>query len=181
MMEAARAEEKTEADRLPELERMATASEERAASVARELEVHLEALGAHRTASHQAELERARWRDRVEDLNRQIRSVQQDLAGMHSAADERARRRSEAEGRATAAFEILPGLKSAAENARAFLAQAEGESPEEEAELEEGARRLGLLDEARMEARLKTSTLEGNLELLGREAELLQSRMEEIR
>jgi len=181
MMESALAEEKKEADRLPELERLATAAEERAASVARELEIHLEALGAHRTASHSAELERARWRDRVEDLRRQLRSVEEDLAGLRSAADNRARRLAEAEGLATAAFEILPGLKSAAEGARVALVEAEGESPEEEAELEEGSRRLGLLDEARMEARLKTGTLEGNLELLAREAELLQSRMEEIR
>ena len=149
--------------------------------MAHELEIHLEALGAHRTASHQAELERARWRDRVEDLRRQLRSVEEDLAGLRSAADERARRLSEAEGLATAAFEILPGLTSAAGAARAALAEAEGESPEEEAELEEGSRRLGLLDEARMEARLKAGTLEGNLELLAREAELLQARMEEIR
>ena len=181
MMEAALAEEKMEADRLPKLERLATGAEERAASVARELEIHLEALGAHRTASHSAELERARWRDRVEDLRRQLRSVEEDLAGLRSAADQRARRLAEAEGLATAAFEILPGLKRAAENASAALVEAEGESPEEEAELDEGSRRLGLLDEARMEARLKTGTLEGNLELLAREAELLQARMEEIR
>jgi len=98
MMESALADEKTEADRLPELERLATVAEERAASVAHELEIHLEALGAHRTASHQAELERARWRDRVEDLRRQLRSVEEDLAGLRSAADERARRLSEAQG-----------------------------------------------------------------------------------
>ena len=181
MMEGARAEEKAQADRLPELERMATAAEEGAAAVARELEVHLEALGAHRTASHQAEMERARWRDRVEDLRRQLRSVEDDLAALRSAADERGRRLAEAEGLATAAFEILPGLQSGAAVARKALAEAEGESPEEEAELAQGAKRLGQLDEARMDARLKASTLEGNLELLAREAELLQARMEEIR
>jgi chromosome segregation protein len=181
MMETARAEEKLEADRLPELERTAAAAEEHAASVARELEIHIEALGAHRTASHQAELERARWRDRVDDVRRQLRSVDEDLAGLRSAADERARRVAEADGLSKAAFEILPGLKSVAGLARAALAEAEGESPEEEAEIAEGARRLGVLDDARMDARLKTGTLEGNLELLAREAELLQARMEEIR
>jgi len=72
MMEAAQAEEKREAERLPELERIATAAEEHAASLARELEIHMEALGAYRTASHQAELDRARWRDRVDDLQRQL-------------------------------------------------------------------------------------------------------------
>jgi chromosome segregation protein len=181
MMEAARAEEKLEAERLPELEQIATTAEDRAGSVSRELESHLEALGAHRTASHQAEIDRARWRDRVEDLRRQLRSVEEDLAGLRSAADDRARRLAEAEGLAVAAFEILPGLTSAAATARLALVEAEGETPEEEAELEEGASRLGVLDEARMDARLKTGTLEGNLELLAREAELLLARMEEIR
>jgi len=181
MMEAARAEEKREADRLPELERTATAAEEHAASLARELETHMEALGAYRTASHQAELDRARWRDRVDDLQRQLRSVGDDLARLRSAADQRATRVAEADGLATAALEILPGLKSSVDVARIALAEAEGESPEEEAEIAEGARHLGVLDEARMEARLKTGTLEGNLELFAREAELLQARMEEIR
>jgi chromosome segregation protein len=181
MMEAARTEEKVESDRLPELARLATAAEERAASVARDLEVHLEALGLHRTASHQSELDRARWRDRVDDLRRQLRSVEEDLAGLRFAADERATRVAEADGLATGALEILPGLRGAADVARTALVEAEGESPEEEAEIAEGARRLGTLDEARMEARLKTGTLAGNLELVAREAELLQARMEEIR
>jgi chromosome segregation protein len=181
MLEAARAEEKVESDRLPDLDRAAVAREEYAATVARELEAHLEALGAHRAASHQAELERARWRDRIEDLRRQLRSVEEDLAALSRAADERARRVAEAQGLATAAFEVLPGLKSSAELARVRLAEVEQESPEAEAEIAEGAQRLGALDEARMEARLKSGTLEGNLELVAREAELLQSRMEEIR
>ncbi|MDQ6878291.1 MAG: AAA family ATPase [Candidatus Dormibacteraeota bacterium] len=180
-LEAARAEEKVESDRLPELERAAASKDEHAASVARELEAHLEALGAHRAASHQAELERARWRDRVDDVRRQLRSVEEDVAARRRSADERATRVAEAEGLARAAVEILPRLKSAAEAARTSLAVAERESPEAEAEIAEGAQRLGALDEARMEARLKTSTLEGNVELVAREAELLQSRMEEIR
>jgi chromosome segregation protein len=181
MLEAARSEERLESDRLPELERMATEAEERSSSVARELEAHLEALGAHRAASHQAELERARWRDRIEDLRRQLASVDEDLAGLGRAADDRATRAAEAEGLAAAAHELLPGLKASIQVAKARLAEAEGESPEEEAELAEGAQRLGALDEARMEARLKAGTLEGNLELVAREAELLQARMEEIR
>jgi chromosome segregation protein len=181
MLQAALAEERQESDRLPELETSARAAEERAASLSSELEAHLEALGAHRSASHQAEMERARWRDRVEDLRRQLRSVEEDLSRLGKAADERATRVAEAEGLAQGALEMLPGLKSAAETARARLAAAESESPEEEAEIAEGAQRLGALDEARMEARLKAGTLEGNLELVAREAELLQARMEEIR
>jgi chromosome segregation protein len=181
MLEAAVADETLESTRLPELERTAIAAEERAASVARELETHLEALGAHRAASQQAELERARWRDRIEDLRRQLGSVEGDLARLTWAADEKATRLAEAEGLTTASFEVLPALTNAAEVARASLAEAELESPEEEAELAEGARRLGTLDEARLDARLKAGTLEGNLELVAREAELLQTRMEEIR
>src|SRR4029077_2811848 len=138
-------------------------------------------LGAHRSASHQAEMERARWRDRVEDLRRQVRSVEEDLSRLGKAADERATRVAEAEGLAQSAVEMLPGLRSAAETARATLAAAESESPEEEAEIAQGAQRLGALDEARMDARLKAGTLEGNLELVARESELLQARMEEIR
>jgi len=45
----------------------------------------------------------------------------------------------------------------------------------------EGARRLVALEEARIDARLKAGTLEGNLELVTREAELHAVRMEEIR
>jgi chromosome segregation protein len=45
----------------------------------------------------------------------------------------------------------------------------------------EGARRLVALEETRIDARLKVGTLEGNLELIAREAELLAARMEEIR
>jgi chromosome segregation protein len=181
MLEAAVADETLESKRLPELERTAIAAEERAASVARELETHLEALGAHRAASQQAELERARWRDRIEDLRRQLGSVEEDFARLTRAADEKATRVAEAEGLTTASFEVLPALTNAAEVARASLAEAELESPEEEAELAEGARRLGTLDEARLDARLKAGSLEGNLELVAREAELLQTRMEEIR
>jgi chromosome segregation protein len=181
MLQAALAEERQESDRLPELETGARVADERAASLSSELETHLEALGAHRSASHQAEMERARWRDRVEDLRRQLRSIEEDLSSLGKAADERATRVAEAEGLAQGALEMLPGLKSAAQTARAALAAAESESPEEEAEIAEGAQRLGALDEARMDARLKAGTLEGNLGLVARESELLQARMEEIR
>jgi chromosome segregation protein len=181
MLEAARSAEQLESRRLPELERLATAAEEDSASVARELEAHLEALGTHRATSQQAELERARWRDRIDDLRRQLRSVEEDLAGLRRAADERATRVAEADGSAIAALEVLPALKNGAEVARTTLAEAERESPEEEAEIAEGARRLGALEEDRIDARLKAATLEGNLELVAREGELLQARMEEIR
>ncbi len=70
---------------------------------------------------------------------------------------------------------------AAADASRATLSAAELESPEDEAEMAEGARRLVTLEEGRIDARLKAGTLEGNLELIAREAELLEARMEEIR
>ena len=65
--------------------------------------------------------------------------------------------------------------------ARASLEQAERESPEEEAELDETAKRLVAAEEARVDARLKVSTMEGGLGLHRREAELAQARMDELR
>ena len=181
MLQAAHSAERAEADRLSELEMVATAAEEHATAIGRRLEVHLEALGAHRAASHQAELERARWRDRIEDLRRQLRAVDEDLVTLRAASDARATRVAEAEGAAAVALEVLPGLTTAVAAARAALDEAERESPEEETEMAEGARRLGALEEARIDARLKAGSLEGNIELVAREAELLQARMDEIR
>jgi chromosome segregation protein len=181
MLHAARTAEKAEADKVGDLERVATAAEEHASAIGRLLEVHLEALGAHRSASHQAELERARWRDRIEDVRRQLRAVDEDLAGLRAASDVRATRAAEAEAAAAAALEVLPALTSAAASSRAALEEAERDNPEEEAEMAEGARRLGALEEARIDARLKAGSLEGNLELVARETELLQARMDEIR
>src|SRR5437762_12857268 len=45
----------------------------------------------------------------------------------------------------------------------------------------ESAKQLVALEEARIDARLRAGTLEGNLGLVAREAELLQARMDEIR
>jgi chromosome segregation protein len=90
-------------------------------------------------------------------------------------------RLAQAEAVAAAANESLPSLTEAADAARNALASAEQDSPEEEAEMAEGARRLVALEETRIDARLKAGTLEGNLELIARETELLQARMEEIR
>jgi chromosome segregation protein len=61
------------------------------------------------------------------------------------------------------------------------LSAAEHDSPEDEAEMAETARKLVALEEARIDARLRVGTFEGNLELIAREAELLQARMDEIR
>src|SRR5207237_7799912 len=75
----------------------------------------------------------------------------------------------------------LPQLRDAIEQSEARLAEVERESPDEEAELEEVAKRLVTAEEARVDARLRASTLQGNVGLLRREAELAASRMEEPR
>jgi chromosome segregation protein len=173
----ARAPSRIEGARLPELERIAAEADELATAMGRQLE----ALAAQRAALQQAEMERARWHDRRDDLDRQIAAVDEDLARQRLAAEERARRVADADSSAALAAEVLPRLKSEAEAAAVRLADAERESPGEEAEMAEGARRLVALEEARIDARLKAGTLEGNLELIAREAELLAARMEEIR
>jgi chromosome segregation protein len=100
---------------------------------------------------------------------------------LRASASERATRVANSESAAVAAAESLPALTAAAESARGALAAAELDSPEDDAEMAEGAKRLVALEEARIDARLKAGTLEGNVELIAREAELLQARMEEIR
>src|SRR5262249_8180722 len=67
------------------------------------------------------------------------------------------------------------------ESARTSLAEAELESPGEEAELAETAKRLVAAEEGRVDARLKISTLEGGRGLHQREAELAGARMAELR
>ncbi len=162
---------------MPELERQADKAEEVAAAKARELE----ALAAERAASQRAAVERSRWHDRKEDLERQVKAVEQDLVGIHLAVEERVRRVADADNAAIVAGESVPRLKNEAAGARARLADAERESPGEEEEMAAAARRLVALEEARIDARLKAGTLEGNLELITREAGLLAARMEEIR
>jgi chromosome segregation protein len=181
LLQSARATELAETEKLPELERLASTADEHVAILAKELESSLQAIGEGRAAAHHAELDRARWRDRIEDLRRQLAAVGEDLSRLHAAAEERSRRLALAEAAAAAGSESLPSLTAVADAARAALAAVEQDSPEDEAEMAEGARRLVALEEARLDARLKAGTLEGNAELLAREAELLQARMEEIR
>jgi chromosome segregation protein len=177
LLESARVAENAEAARIPELERGASEAEAEAVKRIRELDE----LAALRSAAQQAELERARWRDRHDDLQRQLAAVDEDLGRHRRTAMERAGRLAEAEKSAALAAEVLPRLRMEAEAAKTRLSEAERESPGEEEEMAEGARRLVALEEARIDARLKAGTLEGNLELITREAELLASRMEEIR
>jgi chromosome segregation protein len=177
LREAAREAERVEAAKLPELERAAGEAEDAAAANTRERET----LAAQRASALQSELERARWRDRREDLERQLASIAEDLVRHRDASEERAKRVADAETSIAAATEALPRMRSEVDAAKERLAATERESPGEEAEMAEGARRLVALEETRIDARLKAGTLEGNLELIAREAELLAARMEEIR
>ena len=177
LLDSAREAERAESVQLPELERVVGEAEDAAAATAREREK----LAAQKGAALRAELERSRWRDRRDDLARQLASIEEDLTRHGHAAEERARRVADAESSAAAAAAALPRLRAEVEAAKERLAESERESPGEEAEMAEGARRLVALEEARIDARLKAGTLEGNLELIAREAELLAARMEEIR
>jgi chromosome segregation protein len=181
LLEAARKAEAEEVAKLTEQERRASTAEEHAAVLARNLEASLEAIGEGRAAAHHAELDRARWRDRIEDLRKQLTAAGEDLVRLQASADESAARVASSQAAAAAATESLPDLTAAAGSARGVLAAAELDSPEDDAEMAEGAKRLVALEEARIDARLKAGTLEGNLELIAREAELLEARMEEIR
>jgi chromosome segregation protein len=177
LLQAARDAERIDSAKLPGLESLAAEAEAAAAENAREVE----ALALRKVASREAALERARWLDRLQDLERRLATVEEDLARHHSAAAERTRRLGDADASASLAAEVLPRLRSEAERAKALLTEAEAEAPGEDAEMAEGARRLVALEEARIDARLRAGTLEGNLELIAREAELLAARMEEIR
>jgi chromosome segregation protein len=181
LLESARAAEHASMEQLPELEQASAAADDAAARLEAELEEGAEAYRVHRTEAQHIEAERLRWRDRIEDLGRQLHTVRQDVVAMRHAAEDRAHRLEAAQAAAVATEESLPSLTESVEAAHRDLAATEVESPEEEAELAEGARKLVALEEARIDARLKTSTLEGNLELIAREAELLAARMEEIR
>jgi len=110
-----------------------------------------------------------------------LASVEEDLGRFTAAAEDRRTRLAQAEQAVTAAVESIPELRNAVEVARQALTVAEHDAPEDDAEMAETAKRLVAAEEARLDARLRAGTLEGNLGLLAREAELLQARMDEIR
>ncbi|MBJ7601126.1 AAA family ATPase [Candidatus Nephthysia bennettiae] len=180
-LEAARRAESDEQARLPELERALAAAEAAAVRLARAVEQNERLLTEHRAEVRRLELERARWRERHQDLRRQLAAVDRDLETIAQARANRRRRAEEAQAHADAVTAALPGLREAVATAQARLEEAERESPEEEAELAGAARLLVTAEEARVDARLKVSTLEGSLGLIRREAELAAARMEELR
>jgi chromosome segregation protein len=144
-----------------------------------------DASRAHDTASELRRLreamERGQMRNRLDSIRRQAVMVEEDLARLTAVSEDRRSRVVQAEQALSAAMESLPELRLAAESARQALSTAEHDAPEDEAEMAESAKRLVALEEARIDARLRAGTLEGNLELVAREAELLQARMDEIR
>ena len=181
LLDSARAAEREESTRLVDLEQRALAAEDRAAALARDAETRLQAAAEQKASAQHRELELARRHDRVDDLARQLAAVEDDIARLERTAAERASRMAAEISAADAAEAALPELEGKASAAKATLLAIEQEAPEDDAEMAEGARRLVSLEEERIDARLKVGTLEGNLELIAREAELLQARMEEIR
>ncbi len=119
---------------------------------------------------------------RRSELQSQISALERDAAlAQDLAGEDRRRRLAQAEQALAAAVESLPEFRRAAESARHALSTAEHDAPEDDAEMAETARKLVALEEARIDARLRAGSLEGNLGLVTREAELLQARMDEIR
>jgi len=178
---ATREAEAGDAARLPELERAAQEAETTAAELRRAVDGHERRMAEHRAEVHRLELERARWRERVQDVRRQLTAAENDLAAIERTREARLKRAAQAERLAAAVESAMPELRERVAAARASLEAAERESPDEEAELAESARRLVAAEEARVDGRLKISTLEGGLGLHRREAELADARMAELR
>ncbi|TMD54868.1 MAG: hypothetical protein E6I85_05175 [Chloroflexi bacterium] len=178
---AARGSEEDAAGALPGLEAAAEsagrAAEERQRSLLESERSRVEQEAERRRLDG----ERGRWRERAADLGRRLEAVDADLATVEASRSGRLARLAEFRAGLEAARKGEPELRRAVAEAQARLDAAERESPGGEAELAQVARRLVTLEEARVDARLKSRTLEGNLELISREAELLEARMEEIR
>ena len=178
---AARGSEEDAAGALPGLEAAAEsagrAAEERQRSLLESERSRVEQEAERRRLDG----ERGRWRERAADLGRRLEAVDADLATVEASRSGRLARLGVSRAGLEAARKGEPDLHEAVAAAQARLDAAERESPGGEAELAQVARRLVTLEEARVDARLKSRTLEGNLELISREAELLEARMEEIR
>ena len=178
---ATREAEVQEGGRLPELLLAAEAADARADERRRAVDQHEKVLAEHRAEVHRLELDRTRWRERTSDLRRQAQTAASDLAGLERSRERRQERAAQAGRQAAEMASALPGLCERVEAAAASLEAAERESPDEEAELAESAKRLVTAEEGRVDARLKISTLEGGRGLHQREAELADARMAELR
>ena len=181
LLESARRAEVALAEQVPQLEETAEAAANLAAEKARALAAEERLVAAHAAEQRRLDVERLRWRERVSDLQRQLNQVDGDLNSLTRSRQAHAGRVEELTSALLASRHSQPELAAMVESAAARLVEAERESPEEEAELGEVARRLVALEEARVDARLRARTLEGNLELIAREAQVASRRMEELR
>ena len=163
------------------LEDEANTAEMRAADIAHDLESRAREVAEKNAVRHQRELDRRRSVDRIESLRRQAALVAEDVTRLQAGTEDRRRHAEESEQALTAAVAALPELEAARASSEAALGDAEHDAPDEEAEVAETAKRLVALEEARIDARLRMGNLQGNLELITREVELLQARMDEIR
>ena len=177
LLNAARRAEAEQSAKLTELEAAAVSAEERAAILNQDLEDRVRELAEQRAAYQQRDL----WRERVDSVRRQVASVGDDVRRLQQAMQEHEEQLAQAESAVETASASLPELQTAAASARSTLATAERDAPEDEAEMAETARKLVALEEARIDARLREGNLQGNLELIVRETELLQARMDDIR
>lgn len=180
-LEAARAAETEAARRVPELEQAAEAGSGRAEELERRLADGARILAEWEAERRRHELQRDRWRERLQDIDRQLQAVERDGQAIAAAQQGRSERLASTETAKAETAASLPRLQVALAESRQKLADAEQQSPVGEAELAETARRLVAMEEARVDARLRSRTLEGNLELISREVELLEARLEEIR
>ena len=181
LLDSARIAESKAAEEARRLEGEANAAEKQAADAALELETRSREVAEQNAIRHQRELERRRSVERIESLRRQASLVADDVTRLEASSAERRRHAVDSEQALARAVESLPELQVGRTTAEAELRAAEHDAPDDDAEVAETAKRLVGLEEARIDARLRTGNLEGNLELITREAELLQARMDEIR
>ncbi len=180
-LDAARAAEAEANAALPGLEAAAEAAAGEAEKRQRAIHEQEKAAAEVQAERRRLELERLRWADRMVVLNRQLEATRADLTAIDAGRAARGARLAQTRAGLVLAEDSLVGIEYAVDAARSHLAEAERESPGGEAEMAEIARRLVAREEARVDARLRSRTLEGNLELVAREVELLETRMEEIR
>ena len=180
-LESARREQAEVQARLPDAERAAASAEAAAATVAAELAAAERQAAEQRAEARRLELEIAGRRERIRDLDREQQALAREAEALMATREARATRSQGAIARIRALEAALPGLEKAVSSHRGRLAAEESSAPEEDAELAEAAKRLVALEEARVDARLKSTTLESNLKLLQREEELAGARMEQLR
>src|SRR3989442_8048477 len=89
LLESTRAAEAIEQRKLDELEGASADAEERAERLGRELDARVREVAAERAALQQRELQRERWRDRIDSLRRQAGPVDEHLRRVSAGSQER--------------------------------------------------------------------------------------------